>query len=59
MYAEHFKNRDGSTYVCNTFGPKPPPGVPVLVPSTDDIEELRPKSPPASERGGGGGRNRD
>ncbi|PNW88915.1 hypothetical protein CHLRE_01g050600v5 [Chlamydomonas reinhardtii] len=44
-YADHFRNRDGSVWVQNTYGPKPPPGSVILVPTTDEIEDLRPKSP--------------
>ncbi|KXZ54993.1 hypothetical protein GPECTOR_3g158 [Gonium pectorale] len=45
-YAEHYRNRDGSVWVQNVIGPKPPPGAVTLVPSSDEIEQLRPKSPP-------------
>lgn len=45
-YADHFRNRDGSIWVQNNVGPKPPPGSVILVPTTDEIEALRPKSPP-------------
>ncbi|GIL60443.1 hypothetical protein Vafri_15030 [Volvox africanus] len=50
-YSDHFRNRDGSVWVQNVVGPKPPPGSVILVPSTEEIESLRPKSPP----GHGGG----
>ncbi len=50
-YADHFRNRDGSVWVQNTYGPKPPPGSVILVPSTDEIEELRPKSPTGQHGG--------
>ncbi|KAG2496477.1 hypothetical protein HYH03_005303 [Edaphochlamys debaryana] len=45
-YTDHFRNRDGSVWVQNVMGPKPPPGSVTLVPSDAEIEALRPKSPP-------------
>ncbi|KAF6245562.1 MT-A70-domain-containing protein [Scenedesmus sp. NREL 46B-D3] len=43
-YLNHFRNEDGVPY--DEHRGRPPPGVPVLVPSTAEIEELRPRSPP-------------
>eukprot|EP00879_Flechtneria_rotunda_P026459 GHRR01028212.1.p2 GENE.GHRR01028212.1~~GHRR01028212.1.p2 ORF type:complete len:259 (+),score=66.68 GHRR01028212.1:600-1376(+) len=53
-YLNHFRNADGVPYDEHHVG-KPPPGVPVLIPSLPEIEELRPRSPP---HGPGRGRGR-
>ncbi|WIA36475.1 hypothetical protein OEZ86_007775 [Tetradesmus obliquus] len=55
-YLHHFRNEDGVPY--DEHRGRPPPGVPVLVPSTAEIEELRPRSPPHHHGGGGRGRGR-
>lgn len=44
-YAAYFRRPDGSLHVTSG-GKAPPPGSSVLVPSTDEIESLRPHSPP-------------
>eukprot|EP00878_Enallax_costatus_P021350 GHUV01022599.1.p1 GENE.GHUV01022599.1~~GHUV01022599.1.p1 ORF type:complete len:485 (+),score=113.06 GHUV01022599.1:720-2174(+) len=53
-YLNHFRTGDGVIYDEHRGG-KPPPGSVVLVPSSDEIEQLRPRSPPPS-RGRGRGR---
>ena len=50
VYVEHFRLPNGMPFVTSG-GIKPGPGAPHLLPSTEFIEELRPRSPPA-----GGGR---
>ena len=49
-YAAHFADTGGRPYVGS--GGRVPKGAPILVGSTEEIEELRPKSPPP-----GGDRN--
>jgi hypothetical protein len=49
-YAAHFVDAGGRPYVSS--GGRVPKGSPILVGSTEEIEELRPKSPPP-----GGDRN--
>ncbi|MEW5306945.1 MAG: hypothetical protein WDW36_009373 [Sanguina aurantia] len=44
-YASHFRNPNGSLWVGNPFGNRIPLGAPILLPISDEIEELRPKSP--------------
>ncbi len=44
-YANNFRMPDGSVYVSS--GVKPPPGAPHLTGSTEEIETLRPRSPPS------------
>ena len=50
MYAMHFADANGRPYMSS--GGRIPKGAPILVGSTEEIEELRPKSPPP-----GGDRN--
>eukprot|EP00775_Hariotina_reticulata_P013793 gene13793-13914_t len=45
LYSQHFRDDAGVPYDEHR-GTKPPAGAPVLVPSTAEIEELRPRSPP-------------
>lgn len=47
-YANNFRMPDGSVYVSS--GVKPPPGAPHLTGSTEEIETLRPRSPPPNQR---------
>lgn len=50
VYGMHFADTNGRPYLSS--GGRVPKGAPVLVGCTDEIEELRPKSPPP-----GGDRN--
>lgn len=43
VYASHFTNPDGTVFLMNPG--RPQPGQANLLPSTDEIEFLRPKSP--------------
>ncbi|KAI8474730.1 MAG: MT-A70-domain-containing protein [Monoraphidium minutum] len=51
-YASYFKDAEGHPYREPARGQAHPPGAPVLVPTTDEIEALRPRPPP--EQGGPG-----
>lgn len=44
VYASHFRMPNGMPFV-SAGGTKVPPGAPTLVPPTELIEELRPRSP--------------
>eukprot|EP00200_Dunaliella_tertiolecta_P017592 CAMPEP_0202411586 /NCGR_PEP_ID=MMETSP1128-20130828/22327_1 /ASSEMBLY_ACC=CAM_ASM_000463 /TAXON_ID=3047 /ORGANISM="Dunaliella tertiolecta, Strain CCMP1320" /LENGTH=547 /DNA_ID=CAMNT_0049017321 /DNA_START=280 /DNA_END=1923 /DNA_ORIENTATION=- len=46
VYASHFRGMDGQVYVENTTGGRVPRNAPTLIPTTPEIEESRPKSPP-------------
>jgi N6-adenosine-specific RNA methylase IME4 len=48
-YVDIFRDRNGLVYVSHNNRP-PADGVPVLVPTTDVIERVRPKSPPPPTR---------
>jgi hypothetical protein len=48
-YASHFRNPDGSQFSGN-FN-RPAPGAPHLLGTTDDIENLRPRTPPPGSMG--------
>ncbi len=50
-YAAHFKLPNGMPFT-SSGGVKPGPGAPHLLPSSEFIEELRPKSPPPGGRRG-------
>ena len=47
-YAGNFRLADGSPYIST--GQRPPVGAPHLLPLVDEIEHLRPKSPPPIQR---------
>ena len=44
---------DGRVYVENTCGGNVPRNAPIIIPTTPEIEEARPKSPPPSYGGRG------
>ena len=47
-YASNFRMGDGSVYVSS--GVRAAPGAPHLTGTTDEIENLRPRSPPPNQR---------
>ena len=49
-YANNFRMPDGSVYVSSGVKPGLPPGAPHLTGSTEEIETLRPRSPPPNQR---------
>ena len=48
-YASHFQNPDGSSYTGNFA--RPNPGAPHLLGTTEEIENLRPRTPPPGSTG--------
>ena len=48
-YASHFQNPDGSSYTGSYT--RPSPGAPHLLGTTEEIENLRPRTPPPGSTG--------